>query len=140
MQTSLFLPHFNAILNGVTAALLLTGFVLIRQGRRHGHRLVMLAAIVVSILFLASYLVYHFTAPILVFPAEGWVRPVYYTIMITHIILAMGVTPLVAMTAGRALRGRFDRHRALARWTLPVWLYVSVTGLVIYGMLYHVYA
>jgi uncharacterized membrane protein YozB (DUF420 family) len=90
-----------------------------------------------SVLFLIAYLTYHFTQPIVVFRGQGWVRPVYYALMISHVVLAMVVTPMVLLTFVRGLRGRFERHRPLARWTLPLWLYVSVTGIVVYIMLYH---
>ncbi|KAF0116410.1 MAG: hypothetical protein FD149_1396 [Rhodospirillaceae bacterium] len=139
METSSFLPHLNAFLNGTTAVLLGIGFILIRKGARRAHRTVMGSALIVSVFFLASYLTYHFTAPILVFPGEGWVRPVYYAIMISHIVLATVVVPMVVLTVTQAARERFDRHKALARWTGPVWMYVALSGLVVYGMLYHVY-
>jgi len=145
------LPHLNAVLNTISTILVLTAFVLIRTGRPVAHRRVMIAAIIVSTVFLVSYLAYHFTAPVFVFPGKGWVVPVYYTILITHVLLALVVTPMIAFTAWRALRvwrggeglrdmANFAPHRAIARWTLPVWLYVTVTGVVIYVTLYHVYA
>ncbi len=140
MSLSSFLPHLNATLNAVTMILLIFGFTMIRMGQKYTHRLMMLAALVVSALFLVSYLVYHFTAPILVFSGANWMRPFYYTIMVTHIVLAIVVTPLAGMSAWHAFRGHYGRHRLLARWTLPVWLYVSVTGVIIYAILYHVYA
>ena len=139
METSSFLPHLNAVLNGATALLLGTGIILIRKGARHAHRMVMGSAVIVSAFFLASYLTYHFTAPILVFPGEGWVRPVYYAVMISHIVLATLAVPLVVLTLIQAVRKRFDWHKALARWTAPVWMYVALSGLFVYGMLYHVY-
>ena len=139
MDTASTLPHVNAVLNSVTIVLLLIGFILIRSGRRKAHQAVMIAAVSVSAVFLVSYLVYHFTAPIFVFRGEGWVRPVYYAMLISHVLLATVVTPMIIVTVLRALRGRFDRHRALARWTWPVWMYVAVTGVLIYALLYHVY-
>lgn len=139
MSTATILPHVTASLNAVALALLLAGFALIRSGRRDTHRKVMLAAVGTSGLFLVFYLVYHFTAPIFVFRGEGAVRPVYYALLISHVVLAALVTPMIAVTLWRALKGRFEVHRGLARWTLPVWLYVSVTGIVVYAMLYHLY-
>src|SRR3954469_11323609 len=131
------LPHVNAVLNATSTILLLIGFGLIRGGNRALHRKVMLSALIVSSVFLVSYLVYHFTAPVFVYRGPAWSRPVYYALLISHVILATVATPLVAVTAWRALHGTFDRHRAIARWTLPVWLYVTTTGVVIYAILYH---
>jgi len=139
MTTAAVLPHVNAALNALSTILLIVGFVLIRSGRREAHRKVMIAALSVSALFLVSYVTYHFTAPIFVFPGTGWTVPVYYTLLISHVILATLATPMVAMTAYRALKGTFDRHKAIARWTIWVWLYVTVTGVMIYVVLYHVY-
>jgi len=130
------LPALNAILNATSATLLATGFVLIRQGRREAHRRVMLAALACSTLFLTSYLVYHAQVGSVRFQGQGPVRTVYFTILITHTVLAAAIVPLVALTLVPALRGRYDRHRRLARVTLPLWAYVSVTGVVIYWMLY----
>jgi putative membrane protein len=139
MTAATFLPHVNAALNALSTILLATGFVFIRAQDRALHRKFMLAAIIVSAVFLASYLVYHFTAPIFVFKGTGWIVPVYYVILVTHVILATIVTPMIFVTAWRALHGNFDRHKKLARWTFPIWLYVTVTGVVIYVMLYHIY-
>lgn len=139
MSTATVLPHVNAILNAVSTILLIIGFVLIRSGRREQHRKVMIAALIVSAVFLASYLTYHFTAPIFVFPGTGWTIPVYYALLISHVILAIVATPLVIVTAARALKGTFERHRAVARWTIWIWLYVTITGVMIYAILYHVY-
>lgn len=139
MNTATFLPHITATLNAASVVLLLIGFALIRSGDRVHHRKVMISAVVVSAVFLVCYLVYHFTAPIFVFKGEGLIRPVYYFILITHVILATAVTPMIVMTVRRAWKGSFDAHRGLARWTFPVWLYVSVTGIVVYYMLYHLY-
>jgi putative membrane protein len=133
------LPHVNAVLNATSTILLLIGFGLIRGGNRAIHRKVMLSALIVSSVFLVSYLVYHFTAPVFVYRGPAWSRPVYYALLISHVILAVVATPLVALTAWRALHGTFERHRALARWTLPVWLYVTTTGVVIYAILYHLF-
>lgn len=133
------LPHVTAGLNAAALVLLLIGFGLIRSNRRDLHRAFMLAAMGVSALFLAAYVVYHATAPIFEFRGTGAVRPLYYTLLVSHVVLAMAVTPMIGLTAWRAVTGRFDRHRALARWTLPIWLYVSVTGVIVYALLYHVY-
>jgi uncharacterized membrane protein YozB (DUF420 family) len=130
------LPALNAGLNATSAVLLATGYVLIRRGRRDAHKRVMIAALVTSALFLASYLVYHAHVGSVRFRGQGPVRTVYFTILLTHTVLAVVIVPLVAMTLVPALRGRFDRHRRLARITLPLWAYVSVTGVVIYWMLY----
>ncbi len=139
MTAAEILPHVNAVLNTVSTILILIGFAMIRSGRREAHKKVMVSAIVVSAVFLVFYLIYHFTAPIFVFPGTGWTVPVYYTMLVSHVILATIVTPMVIVTAWRALHGRFDRHKAIARWTLPIWLYVTVTGVLIYATLYHVY-
>lgn len=139
MNTAAILPHVNAALNALSTVLLIVGYLLIRRGRREQHRKVMLGALAVSALFLASYLVYHFSAPIFVFPGTGWTVPAYYTLLISHVVLATLVTPMVAVTAYRALKGRFERHRAIAPWTIGIWLYVTITGVMIYVVLYHVY-
>lgn len=130
------LPALNAILNGLTAAFLLTGWGLIRRGKLKAHRLAMLAAVGSSAAFLASYLVYHFQVGSVPYEGLGWTRALYFAILTTHSVLATTLVVLVPMTLIRALRGSFDRHRSLARGTLPVWLYVSVTGIVVYLMLY----
>jgi uncharacterized membrane protein YozB (DUF420 family) len=130
------LPSLNALLNATSAALLLWGWILIRRGERDKHRRAMLAALTASALFLTSYLIYHAQVGSVRFQKTGPIRTVYLTILLTHTVLAIAVVPLVVVTLSRALKGRFDRHRALARWTLPVWLYVSVTGVVVYWMLY----
>jgi uncharacterized membrane protein YozB (DUF420 family) len=129
-------PAVNACLNGAAAVLLVTGYRLIRAGRRQAHRRVMLAAFGVSALFLISYLAYHAQAGSVRFGRTGAIRTVYLSILISHSILAAAVPVLASVTLWRALRGRFDAHRRLARWTLPVWLYVSVTGVAVYWMLY----
>jgi uncharacterized membrane protein YozB (DUF420 family) len=133
-------PVINASLNGASALLLLTGHSLIKRGRTAAHRTVMITAVITSSLFLISYLYYHAHVGSVHFQGQGWSRPVYYTILGSHTILAAAIVPLVLMTLIRGLRGRFDRHRAIARWTYPLWLYVSVTGVVIYFMLYHLFA
>lgn len=133
-------PVINASLNGASTVLLLTGRWLISQGRMTAHRLVMLTALASSSLFLVSYLYYHFHVGSVRFEGTGWSRPVYFTILISHTILAVTIVPLVIITLTRALRGRYDRHRAIARWTFPLWLYVSITGVIIYFMLYRWFA
>jgi uncharacterized membrane protein YozB (DUF420 family) len=130
------LPALNATLNATAAVLLVSGFILIRRGRKEAHRRVMLGAFAVSTLFLISYVVYHAQVGTVRFPGTGWIRGAYLAILFTHTLLAAAVPPLAIVTLSRALRARFDKHRAIARWTLPVWLYVSVTGVVLYCMLY----
>ncbi len=132
-------PALNAGLNATSAVLIATGIGLIRAGRRAAHRGAMIAAVVSSSLFLASYLYYHYHVGSVRFVGQGWIRPLYFAILITHTVLAGIVVPLVIVTLARGLRERFDRHKAIARWTYPIWLYVSVTGVVIYVMLYHLY-
>jgi len=134
------LPTINAALNAASAVLIVVGILLIRRGNRAAHRRAMLAAVFTSSLFLLCYLWYHAHVGSVHFPAHGWPRPLYFSILTTHTVLAAAVVPLVLITLIRALRGRFDRHRASARWTYPVWLYVSVTGVIVYLMLYHLYA
>lgn len=134
------LPHLNAALNAAAAALLCAGFAMIRQKKIAAHKACMLSAFCVSTAFLASYLYYHLHHGATRFPAEFvWARRIYLTILLTHTILAVAIVPMVLLTLWRAFKQSFDRHRAIARWTLPLWLYVSVTGVVIYGMLYHLY-
>jgi uncharacterized membrane protein YozB (DUF420 family) len=133
------LPAVNALLNATSAVLIAIGITLVRRGHPHAHKRVMLAAVVTSALFLISYLTYHAHVGNVRFTGQGWPRPVYFAILISHTILAAAVVPLVIVTLARALRGGFDRHRKAARWTYPVWIYVSVTGVVIYLMLYHLF-
>jgi uncharacterized membrane protein YozB (DUF420 family) len=130
------LPAVNAALNTLSALLLVTAYVLIRKGRPVAHRNVMIAALVSSILFLTSYLVYHAQVGSVRFPGTGLPRTVYLTILLTHTVLAAAVPFLAAVTVWRASRKQWARHVRIARWTLPVWLYVSVTGVVVYWMLY----
>ena len=139
MTAATILPHVNAVLNAVSTILILIGFTFIRAGNRAMHRKFMIAAIIVSAVFLACYLTYHFMAPIFVFRGTGWTIPAYYSLLISHVLLAVVVTPMVGITAWRSLHGDFERHKKIARWTLPIWLYVTVTGVVIYVILYHVY-
>jgi uncharacterized membrane protein YozB (DUF420 family) len=130
------LPALNATLNATAAVLLSIGYVLIRKGRIETHRKVMLAAFTTSVLFLVSYLVYHANVGSKHFPGSGAMRTIYLTILLTHTVLAAAIVPLVLVTLSRALSARYDRHRTIARWTFPIWLYVSVTGVVVYWMLY----
>lgn len=130
------LPTLNAVLNGLAAVLLVIGWVLIRRGRIAAHRAVMLAAFGCSVAFLASYLLYHAQVGSVRFQGTGALRTVYFTVLVTHSVLAAAVPFLAAVTLFRALQRRFTRHRAIARWTLPIWLYVSVTGVAVYWMLY----
>ena len=136
MITAAQLPTLNAALNTLSAVFLCAGYFFIRSKNRDAHRRCMLAAVTCSTLFLISYLAYHFQVGSIGFKGRGWIRPVYFTILITHTILAAAVVPLVVITLVRALRQRFDAHRRIARWTFPIWLYVSVTGVVVYFMLY----
>jgi uncharacterized membrane protein YozB (DUF420 family) len=133
------LPALNAVLNGTAAVFLTTGYVMIRQGRRALHKRCMLAALVTSSAFLTSYVIYHAHAGSRPFMGHGAIRVVYLVILLTHVVLAATILPLALVTTARGLRSQFDRHRRIARWTLPVWLYVSVTGVVIYMMLYRFY-
>ena len=130
------LPTVNALLNTTSALLLAARYAMVRRGRIQAHRVCMLTACGTSALFLVSYLVYHANVGSVAFTGQGVVRPIYFTILISHVILAAAILPMVVVTLYRALRGQFERHRKIARWTLPVWLYVSVTGVVVYVMLY----
>ena len=134
-----FFPALNATLNGTSAALLLTGRFLIARGRVHAHRACMIAAVIASTLFLACYLFFHFEVGNIRFLGEGWARPVYFAILISHVTLAIAIVPLAIITLSRGLKSRFDKHRAIARWTWPLWMYVSVTGVLIYFLLYHIF-
>jgi len=136
MLTVSDLPALNATLNAISFVLLLTGWILIRQRRITQHRRVMIAAFIVSSLFLVSYLTYHAQVGSVRFTRHGFVRPVYFTILITHITLAAVVLPLAIVTLSRGLAAKYDRHRRIARWTLPIWMYVSVTGVLVYVLLY----
>jgi uncharacterized membrane protein YozB (DUF420 family) len=130
------LPAVNATLNAVSGILLLIAYVLIRNRRIERHRQVMLAAFATSSLFLVCYVVYHAQVGSVRFTRQGFVRPLYFTILITHVTLAAAVLPLAIVTLSRGLKGRFVQHRRIARWTLPIWLYVSVTGVLVYILLY----
>ncbi len=130
------LPTVNASLNAASALLLVVGYLLVRRRRLAAHRAVMLAAFACSTLFLVSYLVYHFQVGSVRFQGTGAVRRLYFAVLLSHTVLAAAVPFLAVITLVRALRERFDRHRAIARWTLPIWLYVSATGVAVYWMLY----
>lgn len=134
-----YLPHVNACLNATSAILLFTGYSFIRARNVIAHRACQIAALVVSLLFLASYLTYHYHHGSTRFLGTGLVRPIYFTVLTTHTILAIVIVPLVALTFYRAFRGDFIRHRRIARITLPLWLYVSITGVIVYLMLYQIY-
>jgi uncharacterized membrane protein YozB (DUF420 family) len=129
-------PVLDASLNGASAVLLVTAHSMIKRRRVAAHRALMLAAVASSSLFLISYLYYHAHVGSVHFRGHGWSRPIYFAILISHTILAATIVPLIIVTLIRALRQKFDRHRAIARWTYPLWLYVSVTGVLIYFMLY----
>lgn len=130
------LPAVNASLNALAAVLLTAGYFFIRRGRQRAHERCMLAALATSTVFLACYLVYHYNVGSRPYEGQGLLRRVYLTILATHVVLAASVVPLALVTASRGLRRRLDSHVRIARWTLPIWLYVSVTGVVIYLMLY----
>jgi uncharacterized membrane protein YozB (DUF420 family) len=130
------LPALNATLNATSAVLISIGWILIKRGRRGAHKKVMIAACVTSTLFLTSYLIYHAQVGSVRFTGTGTIRTVYLSILLTHTVLAAVIVPLVLVTLSRGLRGDYDRHRRIARWTMPIWLYVSVTGVVVYVMLY----
>ena len=130
------LPALNATLNGIATALLTAGWIFIKQKKRDAHRRCMLGAFGVSSAFLASYLVYHYSVGSVPFQKPGAIRVIYLGILFTHIVLAAAMVPMILLTLSRGLRAKYDKHRKIARWTLPIWLYVSVTGVVIYLMLY----
>lgn len=134
-----YLPALNATLNAASAILLAAGYLLIRRRRVAGHKRCMLSAFSASTVFLVSYLTLRYFAGMTRFTGQGWIRPVYFTILISHTILAAAIVPLALVTLSRGLRGRYDRHVRIARWTLPLWLYVSATGVLVYWILYHLY-
>jgi len=131
-----YFPALNASLNGASAVFLLSGRVLISKGRIAAHRACMLAAVVASALFLCCYLFFHFKVGNILFLGQGWARPVYFAILITHVTLAIVIVPMAIITLSRGLKARYDKHRAIARWTWPLWMYVSLTGVLVYFMLY----
>lgn len=132
------LPALNASLNATSGILLVFGYVCIRQKRVDAHKLCMVGAFFASVIFLISYLVYHWHVGSKPFTGSGWVRPVYFSILISHVVLAAAIVPMVLVTLWRAWKEDFDRHQRIARWTLPMWLYVSVTGVMVYVMLYQI--
>jgi putative membrane protein len=133
------LPALNASLNALAFVFLVVGYILIRSGRRDAHKRCMLLALTTSALFLISYVIYHANAGSVPFRGVGAIRVVYFAVLIPHVILAATILPLALLTAARGLRGDYGRHVRIARWTLPLWLYVSVTGVIVYLMLYHLY-
>ncbi len=130
------LPAVNASLNALSSVWLIAGYMLIRQKKIAAHRFCMLGAMATSALFFISYLTYHYYAGSKSFTGQGTIRTVYFTILLTHTVLATAIVPMALVTLSRALKERFDKHKRLARWTLPIWLYVSVTGVIVYWMLY----
>ncbi len=130
------LPALNATLNATSFVFLVTGWLLIRSGRRQAHKRCMIAALVVSTMFLTSYVIYHLNVGSVPFQKTGWIRTVYFLVLIPHVILAVAIVPMVLITVSRALSNRFDAHKRIAKITLPLWLYVSVTGVIVYLMLY----
>ncbi len=134
-------PAFNASLNAISAVLLACGYVAIRKGKQNVHKAFMVSAFGASTIFLISYVIYHIrVAKAVLFQGQGWIRPVYFTLLLSHTILAVVIVPLILVTLRRAWMERFDKHRLIARWTLPLWFYVSVTGVIIYFMVYQIYA
>ena len=130
------LPAVNASLNTISTVLLITGWVFIRRGERQKHKACMIAALVTSALFLTSYVIYHAQVGSVPFKGTGWIRTLYFVVLIPHVILAAAIVPPILITVSRALSAKYDKHRRIARWTLPLWLYVSVTGVIVYLMLY----
>jgi putative membrane protein len=129
----------NATLNGTSAILLAGGYTAIRQGKISLHKRFMISAFVVSCAFLISYLIFHYRVGHVPFQGQGWIRPVYFALLASHTILAIVIVPMILITLRRAFTERFDKHRALARWTLPLWFYVCVTGVIVYWMVYQLY-
>ena len=130
---------FNATLNGISAVLLTWGYVAIRARKIAVHKAFMIAAFLTSTAFLISYLAYHYRVGHVAFQGQGWIRPVYFTLLLTHTVLAAAIVPMIIVTLRRAWLEKFDKHRLIARWTLPLWLYVSVTGVIVYLMVYQIY-
>lgn len=130
----------NASLNGISAVLLACGYAAIRNGKMKVHKAFMISAFAVSTVFLISYLIYHYRVGHVVFQGQGWIRPVYFALLLSHTVLAIVIVPLILITLRRAWLEKFDRHKVIARWTLPLWFYVSVTGVIVYILLYQVYA
>src|SRR5258707_435005 len=133
-------PAFNAVLNGLSAVLLAGGYAAIRAGKRDVHKRFMISAFSVSTVFLASYVIYHIRiGHVVLFQGQGWIRPVYFALLTSHTILAIVIVPLILITLRRAWTEKFDKHRLIARWTLPLWSYVCVTGVIVYWMVYQMY-
>ena len=133
------LPHLNAILNAIAACFLMGGFIFIRGGNRDAHRICMIVALIISSLFLICYIIHRFYVPIFVFQGEGSIRIFYYILLISHVFLAIVIVPLIAITVVRALKEKFSAHKNIAKWTWPIWMYVSISGIVVYLMLYQLY-
>ena len=134
-------PALNATLNGTSAVLLAAGYTAIRSGKRDVHKIFMVSAVIASCTFLVSYVIYHLRVhQVILFQGQGWIRPVYFTILISHTLLAITIVPLIIITLRRAWLERFDKHRLIARWTLPLWFYVSITGVIVYFLVYQIYA
>jgi len=129
----------NATLNGTSAILLACGYAAIKNGKMKVHKAFMISAFAVSTVFLASYLIYHYRVGHVVFQGQGWIRPLYFALLISHTVLAIVIVPMILVTLRSAWLEKFDRHRIIARWTLPLWFYVSVTGVIVYVLLYQVY-
>ena len=136
MITVTDLPALNATLNAISTVLLITGWILIKRGDRRNHRRCMIAALITSTLFLTSYVIYHAQVGSVPFRGTGVIRAIYFMVLIPHVILAAAIVPPVLITASRGLTAKYDKHRRIARWTLPLWLYVSITGVIVYLMLY----
>ena len=134
-----YMPPFQAALNALATLLLGVGWVFIRQRRKRAHRVTMILTLVVSLVFLISYTVYHMKVGYMPFTGQGWIRPIYFTLLFSHIVLAAVIVPLVLGTVYFAARGNFTRHPQIARWTLPLWMYVSLTGVIVYLLAFHVY-
>ncbi|HKM80156.1 MAG TPA: DUF420 domain-containing protein [Candidatus Acidoferrum sp.] len=139
MLTTFSHAALNATLNGTSAILLAAGYAAIRSGKRELHKKLMISAFAVSTVFLVSYLVYHYRVGHVAFHGQGWIRPVYFALLLSHTLLAIVIVPLILVTLRRAWLERFDKHRLIARWTLPLWFYVCVTGVVVYLLVYVIY-
>jgi uncharacterized membrane protein YozB (DUF420 family) len=133
------LPKINAGLNALSAVLLTIGFICIKRGRKTAHRNCMIGALTCSVIFLACYIYYHFHAGRTVFKDPAWFRPIYLTLLLTHTLLAVAILPMIVITVVRAAKQRFEAHKKIARWTWPIWMYVSVTGVLIYFLLYQIF-
>ena len=139
MPEILDLPHINAALNGLSALILCVGYYFIRHGERTKHRACMIAALSVSAAFLVTYLIYKANSGFAKFGGEGFIRPIYFSILLVHVVCAIAIVPMVPITLYRALTGQFDRHRKIARWTFPIWFFVGISGVVVYIMAIHLY-